>query len=72
MGRHLKGGQQGLAVGSHRELLQVQLSCLLEIGKGFLDGLALRGGAGLGVKRHESAFFGGDQDGGKLHGSDLG
>src|SRR3546814_14315850 len=40
-----------------------------KVGLRLLDGFALGGSASLGIQGNETAFFGGDQDGGELHGA---
>src|SRR3546814_13274919 len=40
-----------------------------KVGLRLLDGFALGGSASLGIDGNETAFFGGDQDGGELHGA---
>src|SRR3546814_15721203 len=40
-----------------------------KVGLRLLDGFALGGSASLGIEGNETAFFGGDQDGGELHGA---
>src|SRR3546814_12414902 len=54
---------------SDLKLLEIKLRGFLKVGQRLLDGFALGGSASLGIEGNETAFFGGDQDGGELHGA---
>ncbi len=58
---HLKGRNQRLARRFQGKFFQVELSGFLKIGQRFLDRFTLRGRAGLGIERSESAFRGWDE-----------